>query len=136
MNDHNSTSLKTFAATLAFLVLPLAGASAQSCPAPSTLIDDAEGAMAHIRYLADDQLEGRAVGSAGAHCAGDYLAAQFAALGLEPGALKVAISSPSPSVKVRSWDRTTVSSYRVGATRWAQSGSRTAFPPARASRES
>lgn len=85
MNDHNSTSLKTFAATLAFLVLPLAGASAQSCPAPSTLIDDAEGAMAHIRYLADDQLEGRAVGSAGAHCAGDYLAAQFAALGLEPG---------------------------------------------------
>jgi len=40
--------------------------------------------MAHIRYLADDQLEGRAVGTWGAHCAGDYIAAQFAALGLEP----------------------------------------------------
>lgn len=40
--------------------------------------------MAHVRYLADDQLEGRAVGSEGARCAGDYLAAQFAALGLEP----------------------------------------------------
>jgi aminopeptidase YwaD len=83
MSHHDQTSFRTFAATLAILLLP-AGAAAQACPAPATLIGDAEGALATIRYLADDQLEGRAVGSWGAHCAGDYIAAQFAALGLEP----------------------------------------------------
>jgi len=85
MSHHNPTSFKTFAATLALVVLPLAGVAAQSCPAPETLTSGLDGTMAHVRYLADDQLEGRAVGSPGAHCAGDYLAAQFAALGLEPG---------------------------------------------------
>jgi len=84
MSHHNSTSFKTFAAALAFFVHPFAGAAAQSCPAPATLTAGLDGAMAHVRYLADDQLEGRAVGSPGARCAGDYLAAQFAALGLQP----------------------------------------------------
>jgi aminopeptidase YwaD len=84
MSHHDPTSFKTFTATLAFLLLPLAGASAQACPSPESLTGGAEGAIAHIRYLADDQLEGRAVGSWGAHCAADYIAAQFAALGLEP----------------------------------------------------
>jgi hypothetical protein len=41
--------------------------------------------MAHVRYLADDALEGRAVGSEGARCASDYIAAWFESLGLEPG---------------------------------------------------
>lgn len=40
--------------------------------------------MDHVRYLSDDALEGRASGSAGARCAGDYIAAQFAQAGLEP----------------------------------------------------
>jgi len=40
--------------------------------------------MVHVRYLAADDLEGRAVASAGERCAGDYLAARFAELGLEP----------------------------------------------------
>jgi len=43
-----------------------------------------DGAFAHVRYLADDGLEGRAVGSAGARCAADYIAARFEAIGLEP----------------------------------------------------
>ena len=34
--------------------------------------------------MADDRLEGRAVGTRGERCAGDYLAAQFAAIGLAP----------------------------------------------------
>ncbi|MDH3206538.1 MAG: M28 family peptidase [Gemmatimonadota bacterium] len=84
MSHHNSTSFKTFAATLAFFVAPFAPAAAQACPAPAALTSGFDGAMAHVRYLADDQLEGRAVGTEGARCAGDYLAAQFAALGLEP----------------------------------------------------
>src|SRR5438477_6254122 len=39
---------------------------------------------AHIRYLADDLLEGRAPGTRGGRLAARYIAAQFAALGLEP----------------------------------------------------
>ena len=52
--------------------------------------------MAHIRYLADDRLEGRAVGSDGAHCAADYLAAQFSALGLEPAGSQGNYFQPFP----------------------------------------
>ena len=84
MSHHITTSFKTFGATLAFLVLPCASLSAQTCPTPEALTAGLDGGMAHIRYLSDDQLEGRAVGSEGARCAGDYLAAQFAALGLQP----------------------------------------------------
>jgi hypothetical protein len=42
------------------------------------------GTLAHVRYLADDRLEGRAVGTAGARCAAEYVAAQFESIGLEP----------------------------------------------------
>ena len=40
--------------------------------------------MAHVRYLADDLLEGRAVATRGERCAGDYVAARFHDLGLRP----------------------------------------------------
>lgn len=40
--------------------------------------------MAHVRYLADDRLEGRSVGSEGARCAAEYVADRFRALGLQP----------------------------------------------------
>ncbi|NNF13237.1 MAG: M28 family peptidase [Gemmatimonadetes bacterium] len=40
--------------------------------------------MADVRYLADDGLEGRAVGSEGARCAADYIVERFRALGLQP----------------------------------------------------
>ena len=62
--------------------------SQASCPAVGDLVPpDFEGttAMQHIRYLADDRLEGREVGSVGARCAGDYIAAVFREIGLEPG---------------------------------------------------
>ena len=41
--------------------------------------------METVRYLADDALGGRFSGSAGERCAGEYIAAMFASLGLEPG---------------------------------------------------
>ena len=41
-------------------------------------------AMRHIRYLADDRLEGREVGSRGAWCAGEYIAGELRRLGLTP----------------------------------------------------
>ena len=55
-----------------------------SCPEPASVIGTVEGTLAHVRYLADDRLEGRAVATRGARCAGDYIAARFSALGLEP----------------------------------------------------
>jgi hypothetical protein len=39
---------------------------------------------AHIRFLADDLLEGRGTGSRGGLLAARYIAAQFESLGLEP----------------------------------------------------
>ena len=46
----------------------------------------AERALAHIAYLADDALEGRAVGTRGARCAAAYLVSRFQELALLPGA--------------------------------------------------
>ena len=55
------------------------------CPDPASVTGGTEGALAHVRYLADDRLEGRAVATRGERCAGDYIAARFEALGLRPG---------------------------------------------------
>jgi hypothetical protein len=43
-------------------------------------------ARAHLTYLADDALEGRGAGTRGHALAAKYVAAQFARIGLEPGA--------------------------------------------------
>ena len=72
---------------LLFTVSSAFAGSAQaqaSCPDPAALKGGLEGALGHVRYLADDALEGREVGSAGARCAGDYIAAFFQDLGLQP----------------------------------------------------
>jgi Zn-dependent M28 family amino/carboxypeptidase len=50
-----------------------------SFPSPSVAAMDA-----HLRYLADDLLEGRGPGTRGGTLAAKYIAAQFEALGLEP----------------------------------------------------
>ena len=68
---------------LALLAAPLSAQTA-SCPDPTSLADGISGPLAHVRYLADDALEGREVGSAGAQCAAEYIAAQFRAMGLQP----------------------------------------------------
>ncbi len=56
----------------------------QICPDPASFQPRMSGPLADVRYLADDRLGGREVGSAGERCAADYIAARFAALGLEP----------------------------------------------------
>ena len=59
-----------------------------SCPSVEELTRDLPAdpteAMRHIRYLADDRLEGREVGSQGARCAGEYIAGELRRLGLAP----------------------------------------------------
>src|SRR5438874_3053901 len=53
--------------------------------APASLPPVGSAALdAHIRYLADDLLEGRAPGTRGGRLAAQYIAAQFEALELEP----------------------------------------------------
>ncbi len=45
---------------------------------------DPEKIRAHVRFLADDLLEGRAPGTRGGELAARYIAAQFALVGLDP----------------------------------------------------
>jgi hypothetical protein len=71
-------------APLALLLAAGANAQTASCPDPASLTAGVSGPLAHVRYLADDALEGREVGSRGARCAAQYIAARFQAMGLEP----------------------------------------------------
>ena len=71
--------LNTVFIYLLLLVVPV-HAQQTVCPAPHPGLD----AITHIRFLADDRLEGREVGTAGARCAAEYLAALFNYIGLEP----------------------------------------------------
>src|SRR3989440_9224702 len=70
-------------ATAATLPSP---ASAPPAPAAVVVAPSAAAMDAHLKYLADDQLEGRAPATRGGRLAVKYIAAQFEALGLEPGA--------------------------------------------------
>ena len=85
-----SNVLTVFAVLLAGLTLasPATSLSAQQavdCPDVEQLTAGMDPALAHIRYLADDALEGRGAGTNGARCAAQYIADQFEAIGV-PGA--------------------------------------------------
>ena len=63
----------------------------QSAPPPSAATKvaravDPKVLRAHLEFLADDALEGRAPGTRGGEAAAKYIAAQFRRLGLEPAA--------------------------------------------------
>lgn len=59
-------------------------AAAQACPDAAAITRGVAAPLAYVRYLADDALQGRLAGSPSERCAGDYIAAQFQALGLRP----------------------------------------------------
>ena len=65
------------------LIAAAAPAYGQACP-PAADAARGAGAMADVRYLADDALAGRLAGSAGERCAGDYIAGEFARARLRP----------------------------------------------------
>jgi len=96
------------------LALLLAAAAA---PADEAAADRVRG---HVQFLASDELEGRDTGSRGHAVAAQYVAAQFASLGLKPGGtgsagggwylqvpLRRASHSSPPQVRVRAGNRTT-----------------------------
>lgn len=70
-------------AVVAAIVVPLA----QEPPSTPLALDEIEAARisAHLRFLSDDLLEGRAPATRGGDLAARYVAAQFAAIGLTPG---------------------------------------------------
>jgi len=76
---------------LALLAAPLfAQTAGQTSPIPTAVKAaeasiDAEKIRAHVRFLADDLLEGRAPGLRGGELAAKYIATQFALYGLKPG---------------------------------------------------
>ncbi|HET7041974.1 MAG TPA: M20/M25/M40 family metallo-hydrolase, partial [Gemmatimonadales bacterium] len=65
-----------------FLLLLLALAAAPAAAAQSGLVRDI---TADVRYLADDRLAGRKIGTPGADSAADYIARRFQRIGLQPG---------------------------------------------------
>jgi len=71
--------------TLVSPVAPLSAQQAIDCPDVDRLTAGMDPVLAHVRYLADDALEGRAAGTNGARCAAQYIADQFEAIGV-PGA--------------------------------------------------
>jgi len=82
-----SNVLTVFATLTAGLLLagPAVSLSAQQvidCPDVDRLTAGMDPAAAHVRYLADDALEGRGAGTRGARCAAQYIADQFEAIGL------------------------------------------------------
>jgi Peptidase family M28/PA domain len=76
------SSLRTLARSH-FLVLALAAACSVLVAAPAAISSDT--LLQHIKFLSADELKGRGNGSAGLESAGDYIAEQFKAVGLEPG---------------------------------------------------
>lgn len=62
-------------------------ANAQSNFPPQELLDriTGQGIRAHMEFLADDLLEGRATGTRGYQLAANYVRAQFEEMGLKPG---------------------------------------------------
>jgi Zn-dependent M28 family amino/carboxypeptidase len=77
---------------------------------------------AHVKYLADDLLEGRGPGSRGGMLAAKYIAAQFEALGLEPAGadrsffqqVQMVGTRVDPSTKLAVKSETGAAEFRLG----------------------
>ncbi|MFI5234164.1 MAG: M20/M25/M40 family metallo-hydrolase [Gemmatimonadales bacterium] len=72
------------AAAFLFALAPVARAQTPSPAARIAAAADGRVLQAHLTYLSDDLLEGRAPATRGGILAAKYIAAQFARLGLEP----------------------------------------------------
>ncbi len=116
---------------LSSFLLPLSSSlGAQAAPvAPATRVARAATGdilMSHLRFLADDALEGRAPGTRGGDIAAKYVAAQFERLGLEPAGddqtyyhhVPIVALNPSPTLIVRG-ARTDTLRYRDDYVLWS-----------------
>lgn len=78
-------SFGAIAGVLATGVLPLCGQAVPAAVKSAESTISADRIRAHVRFLADDLLEGRYPGLRGGELAAKYIATQFALDGLEPG---------------------------------------------------
>ncbi len=72
----------TAASTLGLRVQ--ATAQLTDCPAPQLIVGGLAQPVAALRYLSDDALGGRLAGTTGERCAAEYIASEFARIGLAP----------------------------------------------------
>ena len=95
--------------TLAAVVLATAGvsATAQGRRAASSGISE-QMLRAHIKFLSDDQMEGRAPGAPGGELAAKYLAAQLEAMGLRGAGANGSFFQPVSLVGVKADPKTTM----------------------------
>jgi peptidase M28-like protein/PDZ domain-containing protein len=75
---------RQISALLLGLIAAAVPADGQTCPVAAEVVRGATGAVADVRYLADDALAGRLAGSAGERCSGEYIAGEFAKAKLRP----------------------------------------------------
>jgi hypothetical protein len=76
--------LLVLCAALAWSAAPLRADEPASQPSVNGLFE-AEAYLAHVKYLASDELEGRLTGTPGIEKAGEYIARHFKDYGLKPG---------------------------------------------------
>jgi Zn-dependent M28 family amino/carboxypeptidase len=88
--------------------------AAINCPAASQAINENK-IRAHTQFLADDMLAGRGVGSQGEELAIRYIAAQFKAMGLSPGAERGSYFQKVPLIATEA-DPSMTLSFRFGNT--------------------
>ncbi|MCC7010127.1 MAG: M20/M25/M40 family metallo-hydrolase [Acidobacteria bacterium] len=79
-----TTRLAPLAVLAASLAFASSTAFAQTCPDPAAITKGVDRPLAAVRYLADDALAGRRAGTDGERCAAEYIASEFARLGLAP----------------------------------------------------
>src|SRR5919106_988433 len=106
--------MRTCYLTLALLGSVTLAAGGQDTRSPSTPAAqvargvDSLALRAHLKFLADDALEGRRPGTRGGDVAAKYIAAQFERLGLEPAGdsstyfhhVPIITLTPTPTLKV------------------------------------
>lgn len=80
------------------LVAPMAATTspAEEPPDAALAVITPEAIRAHMRFLADDLLEGRGTGTRGYELAAHYVASQFEQMGLEPAGAKDTFYQPVP----------------------------------------
>jgi len=82
----------------------LAGAAHAQTVSPADAQMSAERVKAHITFLASDLLQGREAGSPGYDIAANYVASQFAQLGLKPAGANGGYFQPVPLIAARPAD--------------------------------
>lgn len=93
--------MKTLPAALVVVALAAAGHAQSPSAPPSAAIGKAE-LLAHVRFLADDLLEGRGPGTRGDQLTRTYISTQLQAAGLQPGGADGSWMQPVPILGITS----------------------------------